>query len=90
MSTRHPDYTIRFTNSAAREFRTFPPEIKRRVAAVIDSLQQKPRPAGVRKLRGSTELYRIRIGPYRLVYEIDDSMLRILVTKIRYRSDAYR
>ena len=90
MSTGHPDYTIRFTNSAAREFRLLPPEIKRRVAAVIDSLHRKPRPSGVRKLRGFTELYRIRIGPYRLVYEIDDSMLRLLVTKVRHRSDAYR
>ena len=90
MSARGPDYTIHFTNSAAREFRSLPPEIKRRVATVVDSLQRTPRPPGVRKLRGDNELYRARVGSYRRVYEIDDPMSRILATKGRRRNDVYR
>ena len=90
MSTGRTDYTVNFTNSAAREFRSLPSEIKRRVGSVVDSLQRTPRPSGVRKLQGHDELYRIRIGSYRLVYEIDDRTVRILVTKIRHRSDVYR
>ena len=90
MSTRRTDYTVNFTNSAAREFRSLPSETKRRVESAVDSLQRTPRPPGVRKLQGHNELYRIRIGSYRLVYEIDDSTARLLVVKIRHRSEAYR
>ena len=90
MSNRKPDYAVRFANSAAREFRSLPSEIKRRVGEAVDSLQRTPRPAGVRKLRGHHESYRVRIGSYRIVYEIDDSITRILITKIRHRSEAYR
>lgn len=90
MSTRKTDYTVTFTNSAAREFRSLPSEIKRRVGNVVDSLQRTPRPPGVRKLQGRDELYRLRIGPYRVVYEIDDRTVCIVVAKIRHRSEAYR
>lgn len=90
MSTRKTDYTVNFTNSAAREFRSLPSEIKHRVGNVVDSLQRTPRPPGVRKLQGHNELYRVRIGSYRLIYEINDRTVCILVTKIRHRSDVYR
>ena len=90
MSSQTPDYEIHFTNSAAREFRSLPSDIERRVGEAVDSLQQTPRPTGVRKLRGHTELNRVRSGSHRVVYEIDDSIRRILDTKIRHRSDVYR
>ena len=84
------DYTLDFTTSAAREFRSLPRAIQRRVETVVESLPQTPRPSGVRKLRGANELYRVRIGSYRLVYEIDDQASRILVTRVGHRRDAYR
>lgn len=85
-----PEYTIQFTNSAASEFRALPLEIKRRVGKVVDSLKQTPRPSKVRKLQGHDKLYRVRIGHYRLVYEINDQTQHIRVTRVRHRSDAYR
>jgi mRNA interferase RelE/StbE len=83
-------YQIEFVSSAAKEFRTLEPSIKRRIASTIDTLSQNPRPVGVRKLRGHQNLYRIRVGDYHIVYEIDDQVRVLWITRIRYRRDVYR
>ncbi|MBI4287727.1 MAG: type II toxin-antitoxin system RelE/ParE family toxin [Chloroflexi bacterium] len=84
------EYKIEFVTSAAKEFRSLPANMKKRVSTSVDSLGQKPRPDGVKKLQGHEELYRIRVGVYRVVYEIDDSKKLIRVTRVRHRSEAYR
>jgi mRNA interferase RelE/StbE len=84
------EYDIQFVTSAAREFRLLPANIKRRVAVAIEALRQTPRPTGVRKLEGHERLYRIRVGQYRVVYEIDDVAKQIRVTRVRHRRDVYR
>ena len=76
--------------SAAQEFRVLPLEVKRRVAKVVETIGKEPRPYGVRKLQGHDRLYRIRVGHYRLVYEIDNRHKIIRVTQVRHRRDAYR
>ena len=83
-------YRIEFVRSAAKEFRALETKLKRRMSIAIDGLIQEPRPAGVRKLVGHEKLYRIRVGQYRIVYEIDDDSLKILITRVRHRRDAYR
>jgi mRNA interferase RelE/StbE len=83
-------YRIEFVSSAAKEFRSLSAELQRRVAASIDKLCQNPRPSGVRKLVGSESLYRVRMGHYRVVYEIDDQEQIIRVTRVRHRGDLYR
>lgn len=84
------NYEIQFAASAAKEFRSLGMEIKRRIGLAVDALAQNPRPSGVRKLKGHERLYRIRVGDYRLVYEINDSVRLIRVTKIRHRREAYQ
>mgnify|MGYP005844822221 CR=1 FL=1 len=84
------EYNIRFVVSAAKEFRALPAEIKARIGEAVDSLSQNPRPSGVRKLREHEGLYRIRVGHYRVIYEIDDQTRSILVTRVRHRREAYR
>ena len=84
------EYTIHFLSSAAREFRSLPANVKSRVAEAVDRLGQNPGPGGVRKLVGHDQLYRIRVGQYRVVYQIDDDMRIVRVTRIRHRRDAYR
>lgn len=84
------DYKIEFATSAAKEFRSLPVNVKQRISTSVDALGQKPRPDGVKKLQGHEELYRIRVGVYRVVYEIDDSKKLIRITKVRHRSEAYR
>lgn len=83
-------YNVEFFNSAAKEFRALPSDIKTRVGGAIDALEQDPRPLGVRKLAGHTNLYRIRVGLYRVIYEINDKERLIRVTRVRHRRDAYR
>jgi len=78
-------YEIKFATSAAKEFRSLSAELKRRIGAAIDDLSQNPRPPGIRKLTGHIRLYRIRVGQYRVVYEIDDREQLIRITRVRHR-----
>jgi mRNA interferase RelE/StbE len=83
-------YKIEFTSSAAKEFRDLTGELQRRIAPVIDRLVNDARPHGVRKLAGHEYLYRVKVGHYRIVYEIDDKKSTIRVMRVRHRRDAYR
>jgi mRNA interferase RelE/StbE len=83
-------YKVEFASSAAKEFRALPAELKRRITPAIDALMQNPYPRGLRKLAGHDKLYRVRVGQYRIVYEIDDDTKSILITRVRHRRDAYR
>ena len=83
-------YEVEFATSAAKEFRALDAGTKRRIALAIDALQESPRPRGVRKLHGHQYLYRIRVGSYRVIYEIHDEKQTIRVTRIRHRREAYR
>ena len=82
-------YKIEFTNSAAKELRDLPVELQRRIAPVIDRLIGIPRPPGVRKLVGHENLYRVKVGVYRIIFEIDDKKSTIRITRVRHRRDAY-
>lgn len=64
-------------------------QIQRRIAPVINALSHNPRPTNSRKLVGK-ESYRIRVGDYRILYDIEDDVLVILVVKIAHRREVYR
>lgn len=85
-----PAYSVELAPSASRQFRKLEKQIQRRVAEKIDSLQQNPRPHGVEKLAGASSLYRVRVGDCRIVYEISDQKLTVLILKIADRKDVYR
>jgi mRNA interferase RelE/StbE len=55
----------------------------------IDKLPDNPRPSGCRKLKGA-DVYRIRVGDYRVVYEIHDDVLIVLVVRVAHRSEVYK
>jgi mRNA interferase RelE/StbE len=61
-----------------------------RIAAKIDSLAHDPRPRGVEKLSGEENLYRVRVGNYRIIYQLQDAQLIVLVVKVGHRRDVYR
>jgi mRNA interferase RelE/StbE len=84
------DYQISFTRSARKELQSLPSAIAHRILIKVESLAKEPRPAACRKLRGPTNLWRLRIGEYRVVYDIDDKNCIIDVMIIRHRSEAYR
>ncbi|MCX7021694.1 MAG: type II toxin-antitoxin system RelE/ParE family toxin [bacterium] len=56
----------------------------------IEQLSPEPRPPGVRKLTDSADRYRIRIGDYRVIYQVEDDRLLILIIRVRHRRDVYR
>jgi mRNA interferase RelE/StbE len=65
-------------------------QIKTRIRESINALKTEPRSIGVKKLAGETDLYRIRVGDYRVIYEIDDTAQILLVTRVRHRRDVYQ
>lgn len=62
----------------------------RRIISAIERLSADPRPVGVRKLQGAEDLWRLRVGEYRIIYAMDDAHRSIDVRVVRHRKDAYR
>lgn len=85
-----PRYAVSFRRSAVKDMRRLDATVQRRVMREIESLADEPRPDGCRKLAGSEDAYRIRIGDYRVVYTVDDAVLIVAIERIRHRRDAYR
>ena len=82
-------YKIEIKRTAAKEINKLPVKDINRVIKLIDSLTENPRPEGCLKL-SNNEKYRIRFGEYRLLYEIYDDRLLIIVVKVAHRKDVYR
>jgi len=85
-----PDYTITFARSARKELEKLPPPISKRILVRIEALAANPRPAGSLKLKGEDRLWRIRVGDYRVIYEICVRELIVDVSIVRHRKDVYR
>jgi mRNA interferase RelE/StbE len=84
------EYAISFARSARKQLQVLDRAPALRIIGRIESLAVTPRPAGCVKLEGGADLWRIRIGDYRVIYEIDDDRRRIDVSAVRHRRDAYR
>lgn len=83
-------YAVRFHPSAARELAKLEIGMRRRVARAVERLAADPRAGGATKLRGADDLWRLRIGDYRIIYQIRDALLVVLVIRVRHRREAYR
>jgi mRNA interferase RelE/StbE len=84
------EYAVTFSRSARKELEEFPPQLVERIFPKIESLALQPRPAGCKKLKGAQNLWRIRVGDYRVVYSLDDSRRAVDIVAVRHRSEAYR
>ena len=82
-------YELVFRKSVAKDLRGFPKKDVKRIMQRIRALVLDPRPSGCEKLSGQ-ERYRIRQGAYRIIYEIVDATLLVLVVKVGHRRDVYR
>lgn len=83
-------YAVEFTRSAQRQLDKLPKRLKEHLNGAITELESEPRPHGVDKIRGATDQYRIRVGDYRVVFEIDDDARVVSVIAIGHRSVVYR
>ena len=82
-------YQIVLAPSSARQLRKFDPDIRRRIQAVLELLAENPRPPAATQLVGGAGEWRVRTGDYRVIYEIDDGRLLILVLRMGHRRDVY-
>jgi mRNA interferase RelE/StbE len=83
-------YRIVFKPSAERELHRLPLSVANRIERTIDGLAEEPRPPGVKKMQGTANLWRVRAGDYRIVYEIHDREIVIVVLRIAHRKYVYR
>lgn len=85
-------YRVEFTKSSRKEFERLPVKLRLKTTEALHLLSQNPYSEllKIKKLKGATDLYRIRLGDYRIVYEIRNEKLVVVVIKIGHRSEVYR
>jgi mRNA interferase RelE/StbE len=83
-------YRIEVKPQAEKALAKIPNPHRRRIAKAIDALAREPRPAGCIKLAGADDAYRIRVGDYRIVYQIEDKILVVYIIRVAHRKDVYR
>ena len=84
------EYSVVFARSASKELRSLDSLVALRILKRIEALSGNPRPAGVVKLEGAQDLWRIRVGEWRIVYRIADGESLVDIVAIRHRREAYR
>ena len=84
------DYSVVFARSANKELRSLDSPVALRILKRIEALSGNPRPAGVIKLEGAQDLWRARVGEWRIVYRIVDRESLVDIVAIRHRREAYR
>ncbi len=82
-------YRVRLAPAAVRQLRKLDPPGRRRVQAAIDLLAEDPRPPGARQLVGGAGEWRVRTGDFRIIYDIRNEELTVLVVKVGHRKDVY-
>jgi mRNA interferase RelE/StbE len=83
-------YRVEIKKSAQKEIRKLPKEIRQKVVAIINGLYRQPLPAESKKIKGSNEVYRIRQGTYRIVYQVYKDRLVVIVVRVQHRKGVYR
>lgn len=83
-------YSIEITPTAERQLKSLDDATKRRVARAMMALASEARPRGSRKLQGYDDVFRVRVGAYRILYSINNRQLIIIVLQLGHRRDIYR
>jgi len=83
-------YSVELTRTAEKQLRRFSKRDRNRLVEAIHGLADRPRPHGARKLQGYDDVYRIRVGQYRVVYEVFDDRVIVIVLKVGHRKDIYK
>ena len=83
-------YEIRWRRSAEKELRRIDRPLIPRIVQAVESLAGDPFPQGSQKLHGAESVYRIRVGDYRVVYQVDLNANTVVIDHVRHRREAYR
>jgi len=82
-------YRLFISQAADKQTARLPAKARQKISDAIGQLRDNPRPRGCKKLKGEDELWRIRVGDYRVVYTIEDDELIVLVVRVANRKDVY-
>ena len=83
-------YQVVIERAAEKDLKRLATTVRPRILAAITDLEKNPRPAGCRKLVGVEHDWRIRVGDYRVIYEIADAIRIVRINRVRHRRDVYR
>ncbi|HEY8653639.1 MAG TPA: type II toxin-antitoxin system RelE/ParE family toxin [Dermatophilaceae bacterium] len=83
-------YAIEVLPAAERDLRKVHPQMRARIRGAVLKLAADPRPPGARALKNRPGYLRVRVGDYRIIYTIEDDVLRVLVVRVGHRRDVYR
>ena len=83
-------YSVELTRTAEKQLRRIAKRDRNRLVEAIQRLVDRPRPHGARKLQGYDDVYRIRVGQYRVVYEVFEDRVIVIVLKVGHRKDIYK
>jgi mRNA interferase RelE/StbE len=83
-------YRLEWKSSACRDLKRLDRQVVPRIIAAVESLADDPFAPGTRKLHGVAHTYRMRVGDYRIIYEVFESHVTIHIVRVRHRRDAYR
>ena len=84
------EYSVTFARSARKELQALDATVATRVLRRLEVLSISPRPTGVIKIEGADDLWRLRVGDWRIIYRISDRDKLVDIIAIRHRKDAYR
>ena len=80
-------YQIKWKTSALRELKRIDKKMIPRIVSLVESLEANPFPTGIRKLTGTANTYRVRLGDYRIVYDVHQSIVTVEIVRVRHPSD---
>jgi mRNA interferase RelE/StbE len=83
-------YQIKWKNSAKKELKSLAKEMIPKIIETVESLAENPYPIGIKKMVGINNTYRIRVGEYRIIYNIESNLLIIEIIKIGHRQGVYK
>jgi mRNA interferase RelE/StbE len=83
-------YRIVFTPAAERVFVALSKDVQRRIDQRLLALQDNPRPAGIKALKGDAGIYRLRVGDYRVLYKVHDDQVVVVIVAVGHRREVYR
>ena len=86
----HQVYTVLVKKDPERIMRKLPADLRRRIQQAINALADDPRHAGVVAIKGLSSTYRVRVGDWRIIYQVQDNVLIVLVLEVTPRGGAYR
>lgn len=83
-------YSVEIRPAAQRQIKKLPREVQAKVLTRLTALAEDPKPSGAEALQGPQDLYRVRVGQYRVLYEVQEQVLMVLVVRVGHRREVYQ